>query len=63
MARQIVSINMSLMSINCNQDHMETIRMQLEKGIKWLHKYKIPVQTDAIRYYKQMLKAMPDTST
>ena len=53
--RQIISINNSLVSINCNQSYTENLKLQLKKGIKWLHKYKIPVLKDSISFYKKII--------
>lgn len=53
--RQIININMSLMSIHYNHDYTETLKKQLKKGIKWLFKYNIPVTKDALSFYKMTL--------
>lgn len=64
MIRQIVNINLSLISINCNQNHNETLKVQIEKGLKWLHKYNIPVNKESLLYYKKaMTNQIKDKNT
>jgi len=54
--KQIIHINTSLMSITCNQNYTETLKMQLKKAIKWLHKYDIPALHDSLVFYKKLIK-------
>lgn len=53
---QIVNINTSLVSINCNQNYMDTLREQIKKSIKWLHKYNMQIDKKSILFYKKILK-------
>lgn len=53
---QIVNINTSLVSINCNQNYLDTLKEQLKKSIKWLHKYNIQIDKNSIIFYKKLLK-------
>lgn len=54
--KQIININTSLASINCNQHFMDTLKDQIKKSIKWLHKYEIQLDKKSILFYKKLLK-------
>ena len=51
--KQITSINYNLLSIDCNINHMTTMKLQIKKAIKWLYKYNIPLLKNSVLFYKQ----------